>query len=58
MAIRPRGIEQIHVEHWAIIDAIAARDVAAAEHAARIHCVRSCEDMLSRYKGFSPDQLN
>ncbi|WP_299721697.1 GntR family transcriptional regulator [Devosia sp.] len=51
----PYRIEQIHVEHWAIIDAIAARDVAAAELAARIHCVRSCEDMLSRYKGFGAE---
>jgi len=51
----PARINEIHVEHWAIIDAIAARDVAAAERAARIHCSRSCDDMLLRYRGFPPD---
>jgi DNA-binding GntR family transcriptional regulator len=47
----PKRLEQIHIEHWAIIDAIADRDVAAAESAARIHAVRSLEDMLARYVG-------
>jgi DNA-binding GntR family transcriptional regulator len=47
----PQRLGQIHAEHWAIIDAIAAHDVAAAEAAARTHAVRSLEDMLTRYVG-------
>jgi DNA-binding GntR family transcriptional regulator len=47
----PSRIEEIHVEHRAIIDAIARGDVSAAEQAARLHTVRSCDDMLSRYTG-------
>jgi DNA-binding GntR family transcriptional regulator len=40
---------EIAAEHRAIIEAIALGDETAAEQAARLHCVRSCEDMLRRY---------
>lgn len=46
----PPRIEQINVEHRQIIDAIAAGDSEGAEKAARLHCVRSCDDMLARYR--------
>lgn len=42
-------IDEIHVEHRAIIAAIAAGDPEAAEKAARLHAIRSCQDMLLRY---------
>lgn len=46
----PQRIEEIHVEHRAIIEAIAKGDPEAAEKAARLHCIRSCDDMLARYR--------
>ncbi len=46
----PKRHDEIHAEHWAIINAIAARDIEAAEKAARVHCVKSCDDMLRRYR--------
>lgn len=47
---------EVRREHWAIVNAIAARDPDAAEAAARHHCLRSCEDALARYweAGVSP----
>jgi DNA-binding GntR family transcriptional regulator len=45
----PERMDGIIAEHRAIIDAIAAGNADAAEKAARIHCIRSCEDMLARY---------
>ncbi|WP_454857715.1 GntR family transcriptional regulator [Rhizobium binxianense] len=42
----PQRIEEIHVEHRAIIEAIAKEDPKAA----RLHCIRSCDDMLARYR--------
>jgi DNA-binding GntR family transcriptional regulator len=46
-------MEGIIAEHHAIIDAIASGDAVAAEQAARRHCLNSCDDMLTRYRGFS-----
>jgi DNA-binding GntR family transcriptional regulator len=45
----PGRFEEVKVEHWAMINAIAACDPEAAEAAARHHCLRSCEDALLRY---------
>ena len=46
----PPRLEEINREHWQIIDAIAGGDAERAEKAARLHCVRSCDDMLARYR--------
>ncbi|MBB3595851.1 hypothetical protein FHX08_006268 [Rhizobium sp. BK529] len=46
-------MDGIIAEHPAIIEAIAPRDVAAADQAARIHSLNSCDDMLKRYQGFA-----
>ncbi|MET0430428.1 MAG: GntR family transcriptional regulator [Microvirga sp.] len=49
----PERIEQIHIEHRAIIEAIAKGGVEEAERAARFHSVRSRDDILSRFRGFN-----
>jgi DNA-binding GntR family transcriptional regulator len=47
----PERHAEIHAEHRAIIEAIAARSIDAAERAARVHAVNSLTDMLLRYRG-------
>ena len=42
--------EAVKAEHWAIIDAVAARDGDVAEAAARHHCFMSCKDALAGFE--------
>lgn len=45
----PGRFDEVKVEHWTIINAIAAGDPDGAEAADRNHCLRSCDDALKRY---------
>jgi DNA-binding GntR family transcriptional regulator len=48
----PERIRHVQQEHEAIVDAIAAGDVAGAERAARFHVVRSYEDIMLRFRSY------
>ncbi len=48
----PERMKSVQQEHAAIVDAIAAGDVPEAERAARLHVVRSYEDIMLRFRSY------